>query len=387
MSRVTFNTMRDSVLGNLNRNQLKMNSLQEQMSSGQRINRPSDDPIGLTNSLEYRSEISKRNQNLKNMDDGQSYMNILETAHKSVNTILQRSRELAVQAANDTNSHQERLFINDEVRQDLDELLSVTNSRHKGDYIFSGKWTDKKPYEIKDGTALLDGVPTVGGAAIRIYDANYQDPNVVPGVPNTQGEPLVQRVIPGSLKLTAPGTTVEGTDYTIDYVNGTVTALTAAGETALAGGMDFEYVYRNSLDLSGEVYREAESGITIKVNANPDDVFGKDNGMDTFKSMISLMEGLWEDNQPAINSSLTNLDMTKALNLSQQSVTGSRINRIEITYERSEERITENTRMQSEVESVDLAEAISSFTLAESVYNASLQSAARLLQPSLMDYL
>lgn len=387
MSRVTFNTMRDSVLGNLNRNQLKMNSLQEQMSSGQRINRPSDDPIGLTNSLEYRSEISKRNQNLKNMDDGQSYMNILETAHKSVNTILQRSRELAVQAANDTNSHQERLFINDEVRQDLDELLSVTNSRHKGDYIFSGKWTDKKPYEIKDGTALLDGVPTVGGAAIRIYDANYQDPNVVPGVPNTQGEPLVQRVIPGSLKLTAPGTTVEGTDYAVDYVNGTVTALTVAGETALAGGMDFEYVYRNSLDLSGEVYREVESGITIKVNANPDDIFGKDNGMDTFKSMISLMEGLWEDNQPAINASLTNLDTTKALNLSQQSVTGSRINRIEITYERSEERITENTRMQSEVESVDLAEAISSFTLAESVYNASLQSAARLLQPSLMDYL
>lgn len=387
MSRITFAMMHSSVMGNLNKNQLKMSSLQEQMTSGMRINRPSDDPVGLTNALEYRSTISTKVQQKSNMNDGQSYMNILETAHSSLNTVFQRARELAVQGANDTNTSQERLFIHDEVRQELNEVLSITNSRHKGDYIFSGKWTDQKPYEFKDGTALLDGVPTVGGGAVRIFDANYQDPNVVPGIPNTMGEPLVQRIIPGTFQLTVPGTTVEGVDYTVDYVNGTVTALTADGEVALAGGIDFEYVYRNSLDLSGDVYREVESGITIKINTNPDDVFGKDNEMDCFKAMISLMEGLWENSQPGITDGITNLDTVKKLNLSQQSIAGSRINRIEISYERTEERITENTRMQSEIESVNLAEAISSFTLAEAVYSASLQSAANLLQPSLMDYL
>lgn len=387
MSRITFAMMHSSVMGNLNKNQLKMSGLQEQMSSGMRINRPSDDPVGLTNALEYRSTISTKVQQKSNMNDGQSYMNILETAHSSLNTVFQRARELAVQGANDTNTSQERLFIHDEVRQELNEVLSITNSRHKGDYIFSGKWTDQKPYEFKDGTALLDGVPTVGGGAVRIFDANYQDPNVVPGIPNTMGEPLVQRIIPGTFQLTVPGTTVEGVDYTVDYVNGTVTALTADGEVALAGGIDFEYVYRNSLDLSGDVYREVESGITIKINTNPDDVFGKDNEMDCFKAMISLMEGLWENSQPGITDGITNLDTVKKLNLSQQLIAGSRINRIEISYERTEERITENTRMQSEIESVNLAEAISSFTLAEAVYSASLQSAANLLQPSLMDYL
>lgn len=387
MSRITFAMMHSSVMGNLNKNQLKMSSLQEQMTSGMRINRPSDDPVGLTNALEYRSTISTKVQQKSNMNDGQSYMNILETAHSSLNTVFQRARELAVQGANDTNTSQERLFIHDEVRQELNEVLSITNSRHKGDYIFSGKWTDQKPYEFKDGTALLDGVPTVGGGAVRIFDANYQDPNVVPGIPNTMGEPLVQRIIPGTFQLTVPGTTVEGVDYTVDYVNGTVTALTADGEVALAGGIDFEYVYRNSLDLSGDVYREVESGITIKINTNPDDVFGKDNEMDCFKAMISLMEGLWENSQPGITDGITNLDTVKKLNLSQQSIAGSRINRIEISYERTEERITENTRMQSETESVNLAEAISSFTLAEAVYSASLKSAASLLQPSLMDYL
>lgn len=387
MSRITFSMMHSSVMGNLNKNQLKKSGLQEQMSSGMRINRPSDDPVGLTNALKYRSTISTKVQQKSNMNDGQSYMNILETAHSSLNTVFQRARELAVQGANDTNTSQERLFIHDEVRQELNEVLSITNSRHKGDYIFSGKWTDQKPYEFKDGTALLDGVPTVGGGAVRIFDANYQDPNVVPGIPNTMGEPLVQRIIPGTFQLTVPGTTVEGVDYTVDYVNGTVTALTADGEVALAGGIDFEYVYRNSLDLSGDVYREVESGITIKINTNPDDVFGKDNEMDCFKAMISLMEGLWENSQPGITDGITNLDTVKKLNLSQQAIAGSRINRIEISYERTEERITENTRMQSEIESVNLAEAISSFTLAEAVYSASLQSAANLLQPSLMDYL
>jgi flagellar hook-associated protein 3 FlgL len=387
MSRITFNTMYNTVMNNVSKNEAKKNALQEQMSSGQRINRPSDDPVGFTNSLEYRSTISTREQQKKNMDDGQSYMNILETSHSSINTIFQRSRELAVQASTDTNSAKERRYINDEVREELDDLLAVANTKHKGDYIFSGKWTDQKPYEFKDGTALLDGVPTVGGGAVRIYDANYQDPNVTPGVPNANGEPLVQRIIPGTFSLTAPGTTTEGVDYEVDYVNGTVTALTAAGATALAGGIDFEYVYRNSLDLSGDVYREVESGINIKVNANPDETFGTDGGMDAFKSMISLMEGLWENNQPAIESSMSNIDQSRELNLSQRAVTGARINRVEVTYERSEQCITENTRMQSEVESVDLAEAYSSFTMADAVYQVSLQSATRLLQQSIMDYL
>lgn len=387
MSRVTFNMMYSSVMGNLSKNQVKMNKLQEQMSSGMRINRPSDDPIGIACSMEYRSTISARNQQKTNMNDGQSYMNVLESAHSSLNTVMQRTRELAVQAATDTYSAQERRYVNDEARQELEEMLSIANTKHKGDYIFSGKWTDQKPYEIKDGTALLDGVPTVGGGAIRVFDANYQDPNVTPGVPNTLGEPLVQRIIPGSLTLTAAGGAQEGVDYEVDYVNGTVTALTATGETALASGVDFKYIYRNSLDLSGEIYREVESGITVKVNSNPDDVFGKDNGMDSFKSMISLMEGLWENNQPAIESSMTNIDEAMNRNRSQQAINGARVNRVDITYERGEDAITENTRLQSEVESVDLAEAVSSFSLAEAVYSASLQSAAKLLQPSLMDYL
>ena len=117
MSRITFAMMHSSVMGNLNKNQLKMSSLQEQMTSGMRINRPSDDPVGLTNALEYRSTISTKVQQKSNMNDGQSYMNILETAHSSLNTVFQRARELAVQGANDTNTSQERLFIHEEVRQ------------------------------------------------------------------------------------------------------------------------------------------------------------------------------------------------------------------------------------------------------------------------------
>lgn len=387
MTRVAFTTAYTSAIDYLNTNLTKKNKLQEQLSTGQAINRPSDDPVGFAYALGYNTSISERKQNISNMDDGLVYLDATDTVLTSMDSLYQRTRELAVQASNDTNGKDERLYINNEVRERLNEMLALSNTKQNGNYIFAGTWTDQKPYEIKDGTALFDAVPTVGGGAVRLYDANYEDPNVEPGLPNTRGEPLVQRIIPGSFSLTAAGGAVEGTDYEVDYVNGTVSALTALGETALAGGCDFEYVYRNSSDTSGALMREVESGMTVQVNLTSDDFIGKDGDMDAFKSVISLMEGLWENDQPAIADAIVTLDDGAERNCAMQALTGARINRMESVGERAEDRISQDTTNLDSVASIDWAEAFSSYTLAETVYNASLKSAAKMMQTSLMDYI
>jgi len=388
-----------------------------------KINRPSDDPIGFTNAMSYRNILSSLGQQEINMNDGSSYLNVLETSFASMNNIFERSGELAVTASNDTLKHQERLFINMEIRENLEQLVSLAQTRHKEDYIFSGKWTNQPPYEIKNGTAdfykraqanvsidttnprPFQDTPPV---TIQIFDSAYLDPNLKP----TPDNPMAQRIIPGSVTglqglqekshVVPPNDPTVLADYEIDYVNGTITLLSENAKSAFYDSstgllknkeqfpkMDFEYIYRNSIDMSGEIYRETDTGTTLKINSNPDKIFGKDGAgqTDSFKEIITLMEGLWYNDQPKISQGIETVDTARKRNLSEQAIEGSKLNRIGIVFDRNQELVTANEDVKSKIEGVDFAEALTEFSLADAVYNASLQSAARLMQNSLLNYI
>ncbi|MCL2102283.1 MAG: hypothetical protein FWH22_11300, partial [Fibromonadales bacterium] len=211
MARITFSTMYDTTMRYLQRNAGELNKLQEQIASEKMINRPSDNPVGFTNALNYRNILNSLVQQRTNMDDGEIYMGILETTHQSINNIFERSQELAVQASNDTMNHQNRLFINMEIRENLEQLVSLAQTKHKDNYIFSGKWSNQPSYEIKNGAAdyraaspfipanapPAEPFENTSPVTIQIFDSNYIDPNIKP-VPDN---PLVQRIIPGSLQL------------------------------------------------------------------------------------------------------------------------------------------------------------------------------------------
>jgi flagellin-like hook-associated protein FlgL len=454
MARITFSTMYDTTMRYLQRNGSQLNKLEERIASEQMINRPSDDAVGFTNTMKYRNIINSLGQQQINMNDGEVYMTVLETSHQNMNNIYTRCRELAVQAATDTQNHDTRLFINMEVRQNLEQLVAVAQTKHKDGYIFSGKWTNQPPYEIKSG-AVTFGIPQSNGFTInrnndslngaipptvnpnyvpgssdpdeytrfdpnqpvtfRLFDNNYVDNNLIDSSNNrTPNNPEAQRIIPGTFQLNGliekpykntdlpeDHPDYDKPDYEVDYVNGTITLLSDRAKalfyeddgTVKADGdlptMTFDYIYRNSIDMSGEIYREIDSGITLKVNSNPDDLFGKGGTSDTdsFKEIIALMQGLWYNDQPEINKGIETVDNARKRNLAEQAITGSRINRVELTKDRNEELNIANHDAKTRIEGVDLAETLSQFALSEALYNASLQAAARLMQKSLLDYL
>jgi flagellin len=90
----------------------------EKLSSGYRINRAADDAAGLTISEKMRSQIRGLNRASTNAQDGISYIQTAEGALAEVHSILQRGRELSVQAANDTNTDADR----DAIQSELDEI-------------------------------------------------------------------------------------------------------------------------------------------------------------------------------------------------------------------------------------------------------------------------
>jgi flagellin-like hook-associated protein FlgL len=424
MARVTFTTMYDSTMRGMQRNAGKKNKIEEQVYSNQKINRPSDDPIGFTNAMSYRNILNSLKQQGINMDDGGSYLNVLETSFTSMNNIFERCSELAVASANDTQKHQERLFTNMEVRENLEQLVGLAQTRHKEDYIFSGKWTNQPPYEIKNGIADYRMAPInvttdplnnptrpfqdTPSVTIQLFDSAYLDPNIKPNPDN----PVVQRIIPGSVTglngwqekshVVPPDDPTVLPDYEIDYVNGTITLLSEKAKEAFYDSttgllkpktqfpnMDFEYIYRNSIDMSGEIYREVDTGITMKINSNPDKLFGKDGAgqTDSFKEIIALMQGLWYNDQAQISKSIDTVDTARKRTLEERAIEGTKLNRIDIVYDRNQELQITNEDVRSKIENVDFAEALTEFSLADAVYNASLQAAARLMQNSLLNYI
>src|SRR5690606_19033731 len=100
----------------------------EKLSSGYRINRAGDDAAGLSISEKMRAQIRGLNMASKNAQDGISLIQTAEGALNEVHEILQRMRELAIQAANDTNQTVDRKSIQDEVDQLAAEITRIAKN-------------------------------------------------------------------------------------------------------------------------------------------------------------------------------------------------------------------------------------------------------------------
>ena len=95
----------------------RLSKTTEKLSSGYRINRSADDAAGLAISEKMRWQIRGLNAASRNIQDGISYCNVADGALSEVHSILDRMKELSVQAANDTNTESDRNAINQEIQQ------------------------------------------------------------------------------------------------------------------------------------------------------------------------------------------------------------------------------------------------------------------------------
>ncbi|MBU8881177.1 flagellin [Bacillus sp. FJAT-29790] len=125
--RINHNIQALNAYRNLYQNQFNTSKNLERLSSGLRINRAADDAAGLAISEKMRSQIRGLKQAERNSLDGVSLMQVAEGAMTEVHSMLQRMRELAVQAANDTNTTDDRTAIQKEIDQLLLEIDSIAS--------------------------------------------------------------------------------------------------------------------------------------------------------------------------------------------------------------------------------------------------------------------
>jgi len=296
MIRITNNMLVNDLKRNLNNNMINFDKYQRQLATGRKINLPSDNPAGLVKSLRLRTNLVEGEQYLANINEGINFMETTDAALNNLNSILQRVRELAVNAANGTNDDSARRAIADEIRQLTEQIVLVANTTYGTKHIFAGSNVTQPPYQGELWTGNNEALELEIGVGVKL--------------------------------------TINLTD---DAMKNFFT-----GDGTVPGIIQF------CNDLADNI----EKGVLDQVDA-----------------------------------ALTTADKLIDNLLAARSTIGAKINRLELQRSRLESTQVSYTSLLAQNEDADIAEVIMNLKMQESVYQASLAAGARIIQPSLVDFL
>lgn len=144
--RVTNKMMVERVAYNSQAALSRFLEMQTQMSSGKRINKPSDDPLGVLRDLDYRSELAKNDQFIKNVSRGLEWMQNYDSILGDTNNLISAIREISVVMANEVadDDGTSRKAAAVEVRQMFEQIIELANTEIEDKFVFSGFRTDAR---------------------------------------------------------------------------------------------------------------------------------------------------------------------------------------------------------------------------------------------------
>lgn len=305
--RITNNMLSSQLLLNLNHNAQSMSNTQLQLATGRKINKPSDDPVGITYSLRYRSELSSNEQYQRNVDSAVSWLDFNDTVLGQAGDVVQRLRDLTVQAATGTNPQSALDSINEEVTQLKGQLVDIANSQLNGKYIFNGQTYDKKPYDFPLNG---DGTQDTSGALAILTDS-----------------------------------------ASVNFIVG--------------------------------------DNVIMPINVTGNQVFGSstDTSDNLFVIVNKISAALTNGKFSALSGELAHLDTRLETMLKARSEMGAKTNRVELMQSRLSELGVNLTDLQSKTEDADYAGLTIQSKIQENIYNASLSAGAKIISPSLVDFL
>ena len=219
-----------NVMDNLSRAQDSYNVLMERMATQKKINRPSDDPVGTTQVLGFRTAKDSIEQYRRNIENVDAWLEMTETKLGQVSDLIAEAREAGI---NDQSS-QTRQSLAQHVESLIQEVLSIANSKFGDRYLFAGTRTDTRPFArailpVAASANTFDGAVQTGGAFTEAQEASYQ-------VRIAAGGPLGT----ATFQVSADGGATWGAEGTVP----------ASGTVTLGGGLTITFVDSGTADLA-----------------------------------------------------------------------------------------------------------------------------------------
>jgi flagellar hook-associated protein 3 FlgL len=146
--RISTSVIYDTNVSTLNRQQANQLQLQQQISTGRRVVKPSDDPVAAARALEVAQSVSQVNQYAENQGTADDSLTILESKIGAISELVQYVKERAIQAGNAALSPLDRSVIGTDVQAQFETLVGLGNSTDaNGEYLFSGYKGDTQPFQ------------------------------------------------------------------------------------------------------------------------------------------------------------------------------------------------------------------------------------------------
>lgn len=298
--RVTQQSITARVMRNLQHNLNETGRLEQQLSSGKLISRPSDSPTGTVSAMSLRGQLRTMEQYNRNADDGMGWLGTLDNTLTSSLSHIRRARDLAIDGRNPvkSGSAQAREALAAEVENIREGLIELANTRYVDRPVLGGT--------------------TAGSAA-------YTAAGTYAGVP------------------TGPNARIERT----------------------ISGAD-----------------------PVRVDVTGPEVFGADGSpAQLFEVLGRLATALRNGDDAALSTEMGHLDTAMGTVQTQLANVGAKYNRVEQMKQTVSDRMLSLTTQLSDVEDIDLPKTIMEMQLQQTAYQAALSTTAKVIQPSLVDFL
>ncbi len=504
--RVTSQTQQRNALNNIFRITEAMFNAQKEITSGKKIQKPSDDPSGMRDTLALRTNIKQIKQFDRNINSNQLFLSRGESTLDSIGMSLTRAKELSMVELGGLSTSETRGYAKTELDNIIAKVLQDANTKVKDMYIFSGTDVNTTPFELSASGAVyiyngnsdnlmiqieedinvkvnipgsevlgtdldpnlntstnvseLNGGSGIASGAISITDragisgtvtitSSMTLANVITAIDNVSSN------LTASINSSGNGITITDTSsiiknsLTVSEVDGGTTALSlgivgtkdgniegmdlnaalststliselnggqgltlgdiniingaASGVVSLSSATTIAKVISlinnsgnnvtASIDSAGsslQVISNSSSTIAVVSNVGTDttaEELGIGGGRNVINTLFKLKQAMEYDDTFAILGSLANLDSGLETINGSRAIYGAVARRIMSTEATHQQNIVNQKDQISNIEGADLVEAASEFAAMEAALQASLSSTARIIQPSLLDFL
>ncbi|MCB1666986.1 MAG: flagellar hook-associated protein FlgL [Porticoccaceae bacterium] len=381
--------------------QAKLQHTEQQLATGRRVLTPSDDPVAAAQILDITEDLELMDQYQRNGNLAETHLRQEEAVLDDVGNLLQRVRELVVQANNASQSPETRQAIAVEIEAQLDGLQALANSQNAdGDYIFAGFQNTSEPFTKQGNTYSYNGddgqrLLQVGRSSqVAIQDSGL---DVFVAVPSGNGRYEIAANPANSGTAVAGTNTVQGNfvadNYTITFSQATpadpITYQVTDGAAAvIASG---NYVSGENITFGGASI--GFDGVPADGDSFQVTPSTKQDMFSTLQDIVSVLQG--SGSAPAeiallntaMGQALENLDQGIGQVLDVRAAVGVRLNQVENQLNINDSFKLQMEETLSDIQDLDYAEAISRLNLQLTALQAAQQAYVKVQGLSLFNYL
>ena len=392
----------------------KMQQTQNKIAGQTRIQNLRDDPVAAAHSSRYQSQITRLSRFSENVERIQGNGRIVEGYMQEALNILQRVRELAVTGATGTFTTQDKQYMGEEINQLMKEFLEISNAQSgDGTTLFSGDNTLAHAFRPSFGNVKgsrenvitsVEYVGTIRENLSEISEGSYIATNY-PGnkVFWAEQQTVISAVDAGDYQVPADtAISIDGKEIQLntgDTIHSIITKINDSGAAVKAkldpilNSMVLITTSPHQLWLEdvgdGTVLKDigilSDTGSLAPNNISPD---ASISGGSVFDTMIHVRNALYQGDTIEIGGSgIRGIDTAMDNLLTSMAELGARDKRLDIVGERLSFEIPKMIQRNSTEVDLDMAEAITNLKMLEFTHKAALQTAARILQPTLLDFM